>query len=73
LCGPISIAYTYGNKYIIDFTNDYIGMWWVYLLKHKSQSFETFKNFHVWIENEAQSNISTLHNDNGGKYTSIEF
>jgi transposase InsO family protein len=48
-------------------------MCWVYLLKHKSQAFETFKNFHVWIENEAQSHIGTLCTDNGGEYTSNEF
>jgi transposase InsO family protein len=73
LCGPMPIAYAFGNKYIMTFIDDYTRMCWVYLLKHKSQAFETFKNFHVWIENEAQSHIGTLHTDNGGEYTSNEF
>ena len=41
-------------------------------LKQKYEAFETFKNFHEWIENEAQSHIGTLCSDNGGIYTSNE-
>jgi hypothetical protein len=48
-------------------------MCWVYLLKHKYQEFETFKNVHVWIENEAQFHIVSLHTNNGGEYNSNEF
>ena len=61
------------NKYIISFIDDYTRMCWVYLLKDKSQVFETFKNFHVWIQNEAQSHIGSLCIDNGREYTSNEF
>jgi hypothetical protein len=67
------VPYAFGNKYIMTFIDDYMNMCWVYLLKHKSQAFETFKNFHVWIENESQSSISTLRIDNGGEYTCNEF
>lgn len=48
-------------------------MCWVYLLKHKSDAFETFKKFHVWIKYEAQSCIGTVRNDNGREYASNEF
>ena len=48
-------------------------MCWVYLLKEKSQAFDTFKNFHLWIKNETQLNIGTLRSDNGGEYTSKDF
>ena len=64
---------TNGNKYIMTFIDHCTRMCWVCLLKYKPQAFETFKKFHVWIENEAQSRISTLHTDNGGEYTSNEF
>jgi hypothetical protein len=47
------IQSTNGNKYIMSFIDDYTRMGWVYLLKDKSQAFETFKNFHVWMKNEA--------------------
>ena len=56
---------TNGDKYIMTFIDDYTGMCWVYLLKEKSQAFETFKKFHVWIQNEAQSHIGSLLIDNG--------
>jgi hypothetical protein len=42
-------------------------------LKDKSHDFETSKNFHVWIQNEDQSRIGSLHNDNGREYTSNDF
>jgi len=63
----------FGNKYIMNFIDDYIRLCWVYLLKHKSQAFETFKNFHVWIENEAQTSIRTLLTDNGRGCNCNEF
>ena len=48
-------------------------MCWVYMLKEKPQDFETFHNFHVWIQTEARSHIGTLHIGNEGKYTSNDF
>ena len=42
----------------------------VYLLKAKSQAFDTLRNFHLWIKNEAQLIIGTLRIDNGGEYIS---
>jgi hypothetical protein len=57
LCGPMHVPSANGNKYIVTSIDDYTRMCWVYLLKYKSQAFETFKNFHVWIQNEAQSRI----------------
>jgi hypothetical protein len=41
LCGPMHVPYTNGNRYIMTFIDDYTRMCWVYLLKHKSQEFET--------------------------------
>ena len=43
------------------------------LLKAKSQAFDTFRNFHLWIKNEAQLNIGTLQTDKNGEYTSQDF
>jgi hypothetical protein len=33
LCGPMSIPFAFGNKYIMIFIDDYTRMCWVYLLK----------------------------------------
>jgi hypothetical protein len=73
LCGPMLVPSKNGNKYLINFIDDYTRMCWVYLLKVKSQALDTFKKFHLWIKNETQLNIGTLRNDNGGKYTSNYF
>jgi hypothetical protein len=45
LCGPMHIHSTNGNRYIMTFIYDYTRMCLVYLLKDKSQVFETLKNF----------------------------
>jgi transposase InsO family protein len=73
LCGPMLVAFSFGYKYTMTFIDDYINMCCSYFLKHKYQAFETFKNFHLWIENEAQYSINTLRTDNGGKYNTNEF
>ena len=73
LCGPMPVPSANGNKYIMTFIDDYTRMCWVYLLKNKSDAFLTFKNFHKWIENDAQSHIGSIRTDNGKEYTSNEF
>ena len=73
LCGPIPVPSTNGNKYMITFIDDYTRMCWVYLLKNKSDAFQTFKNFHAWIENYAQYHIGSIFTNNGKEYTSNEF
>jgi len=42
-------------------------------LKKKYDAFQTFKNFHAWIENDTQSHIGSSRTDNGKEYTSNEF
>ena len=49
----------------MTFIDDYPRMCCVCLLKNKSEAFETFKNFHAWIENDAQSHIRYIHTNNG--------
>jgi hypothetical protein len=73
LCGPMLVPSTNGNKYIMTFIDYYTRMCWVYFLKDKSQAFETFEKFHVWIQNEAQYRIGSIHTYNRRKYTSNEF
>ena len=65
LCGPVPIPSANGNKYMMTLIDDYTRMCWVYLLKNQSDAFQTFKNFHTWIENDAQSHIGSIHTDNG--------
>ena len=57
----------------LTFTNDFIRYGYVYLLKHKSDSFKKFKEFKVEVENQRGGSIRTLRSDRGGEYLSIEF
>ena len=57
----------------MTFVDDYSRMCWVYLLKTHPEAFQTFNNFHAWIENQAQALIGTFQFDNGKEYTSNEF
>ena len=68
-CGELPIPSTNGNKYIMTLIDDFTRMCWVYLLKNKSKCFEKLNKFHVIIEKEAHTHISTLHFDNRGEYT----
>ena len=72
-CGPMLVPSTNDNKYLMTFIDDYKRMCWVYLLKEKSQAFDTFKNFHLWIKNEIQLDIGTFRTHNRGEYTSSVF
>ncbi|GKB64181.1 retrotransposon protein, putative, ty1-copia subclass [Tanacetum coccineum] len=46
---------------------------YVYLIKHKSDTFEVFKRYQNEVENQLSRKIKVLRSDRGGEYLSIEF
>ena len=44
-----------------------------YLMSHKSESFEKFREFHSKVENQFGKKIKALRSDRGGEYLSQEF
>ena len=48
--GPMSIYSRGGYSYFITFTDDLSRYGYIYLMKHKSESFEMFKQFY-WCKN----------------------
>jgi transposase InsO family protein len=64
VCGPMSTTARGGYQYFITFTDGLSRYGYVYLMKHKSETFEKF--------NEIQSS-KTLRSDRGGEYLSHEF
>jgi transposase InsO family protein len=42
-------------------------------MKHKSETFEKFKEFQSEVENQCGKKIKTLQSDHGGEYLSHEF
>ena len=46
---------------------------YIYLMKHKSETFEKFKEFQSEVENHRNKKIKFLRSDRGGEYLSYEF
>ena len=73
VCGPISPIARGGYQYFITFTNDFSRYGYIYLMRHKSESFEKFKLFKNEVQNQLGKNIKTLRSDRGGEYLSQNF
>ena len=65
--GPISSIARGGFQYFITFTDDFSRYGYVYLMKHKSKSFEKFKLFQNDVQNQLRKNIKALRSDRGGE------
>ena len=71
--GPLSSDARGGYKYFITFTDDFSRYDYVYLMRHKSESFEMFKSFQNEVQNQLGKTIKALRSDRGGEYLSQEF
>ena len=47
VCGPMNIEARGGYHYFLTFTHDLSRYEYIYLMKHKSETFEKFKKFKV--------------------------
>jgi hypothetical protein len=52
VCGPMSSVARGGFQYFITFTDDFSRYGYIYLMRHKSESFEKFKNFQNEVQNQ---------------------
>ena len=73
VCGPMSTNARGGYQYFITFTDDFSRYGYVYLMRHKSESFGKFKEFKNEVENQLDKKIKALRSDRGGEYLSHEF
>ena len=71
--GPAPIPSSNGYRYYILFVDDFTHFNWLYLLKHMSDVFTTFKTFKATVENQFSTQIKFLRTDCGGEYTFNEF
>ena len=60
VCGPFSTSAIGGYLYFITFTDDFNRYGFVYLMRHKSESFEKFKEFKSEVQNQLGKNIKAL-------------
>ena len=73
VCGPMSTTARGGFQYFITFTDDFSRYGYVYLMRHKSETFEKFKEFQSEVENQRGKKIKALRSDRGGEYLSHKF
>ena len=62
-----------GYSYFITFTDDFSRYGFVYLMKHKSEAFDKFKEYQSMVEKQTRKSIKVLRSDQGGEYLSTEF
>ena len=60
VCGPMSTTARGGFQYFITFTDDFSRYGYVYLMRHKSETFEKFKEFQNEVENQRGKKIKAL-------------
>ena len=73
VCGPMSIEARSGYHYFMTFTDDLSRYGYIYLMKHKSEKFEKFKEFQCEVKNHRNELIKFLRSDRGGEYLNYEF
>ena len=60
VCGPMSVEAHIGYRYFPTFTDDLNRYGYVYLMKHKYETFEKFKEFQSEVENHRNKKIKFL-------------
>ena len=73
VCGLINIRAHGGYEYFIIFTDDHFRYRYVYLMHHKFNSFEKFKEYMTKVEKQLGKPIKEIWSDQGSEYLSNEF
>ena len=73
VCGPMNVDARGGYRYFLTFTDDLRRYGYIYLRKHKSETFGKFKEFQSKVVNHHNDKIKFLRSDHGGEYLSYEF
>ena len=73
VCGLMNIEACSRYHYFLTFTDDLSRYGYIYLMKHKSKTFEKFKEFQSEVENHRNKKIKFLRSDHGDEYLSYEF
>ena len=73
VCGPMNIEARGEYRYFLTFTDDLSRYEYIYLMKHKSETFEKFKEFQSEVENHRDKKIKFLWSDRREEYLSYEF
>jgi hypothetical protein len=73
ICGPMSSIVRGGFQYFITFIDDFSRYGYIYLMRHKSESFEKFKKIQNEVQNQLDKIIKFPRFDRRGEYLSLKF
>ena len=73
MCGPFDVQVKDRYSYFIIFTDNLSWYGYVFLMKHKFEIFERFREFKHDVEKQTGKPIKVLRSDRGGEYLSTEF
>lgn len=73
LWGPAQTSSLGGNNYFLSIIDDYSRRVWVYILKHKDQVFNKFKEWKTLVENQTGKKVKKLRTDNGLEFCNQQF
>ena len=62
-----------GFRFYLVLVDEFTKFTWVYLLKHKSDTFKVFTQFHAMVNTQFSLPIKILRSDCGGEFTSTDF
>ena len=68
VCAPFNIQARGCYDYFVTFTDDFSRFGQIDLMRHKSDSFEKFKEYKALVERQLGKEIKTLQPDRGGEY-----
>ena len=71
--GPVSIIVCGEYRYFLPSLMIWVDIGYIYLMKHKSESFEKFKQIQSEVWDHRDKKIKCLRYDRGGEYLSYEF
>ena len=60
VCGPMNTQARGGSQYLITFTDDFSRYGYIYLMPHKSEAPEKFKEFKNEVHNQLGKSIKAL-------------
>ena len=72
LCGPLEASRS-GFRYIMTFTDDFSRYSFVFLLKFKTETFNSFARLDALMYNQFGRHIRFLRSDNGTEYANSKF
>jgi transposase InsO family protein len=62
-----------GVKYFVTFIDCYSRMTWLYLMKHKNEVLDCFKDFCACVKNQFNTHVRIIRSDNGTEYVNTKF